>query len=89
VEYVLTASPTAIAVVERKAKAKAAAAATAWKARGGVRVGMTAKQVLSSNWGRPESVNRTTGSYGTHEQWVYGGGNYLYFENGILTSIQN
>lgn len=89
VEYVLTASPSEIAGVERKTKIKAATAAAAWKSRGGVRVGMTAKQVLGSNWGRPESVNRTTGSYGTHEQWVYGGRNYLYFENGILRSIQN
>lgn len=32
--------------------------------------------------------NRTTNIHGTHEQWVYDGG-YLYFQNGILTSIQN
>lgn len=55
----------------------------------GVRIGMTQEQVRNSNWGNPKSVNRTTGSYGTHEQWVYGGNNYLYFDNGILTTIQN
>jgi hypothetical protein len=99
-EYVLTASPSDIAATvskrnsdiaeaEGKTKKKAAAAAAAWKARGGVRIGMTQKQVLASNWGRPDSINKTTGSYGTHEQWVYGGRNYLYFENGILTTIQN
>ncbi|WP_180287760.1 hypothetical protein [Janthinobacterium sp. 35] len=50
---------------------------------------MTAKQVRASNWGGPESVNRSTGTYGVHEQWVYGGGNYIYLENGVVTSIQN
>lgn len=25
----------------------------------------------------------------SREQWVYGNGNYLYFEDGTLTSIQN
>lgn len=40
------------------------------------------------SWGEPLDINTTTGSYGTHEQWVYGT-SYLYFENGILTTIQN
>jgi SOS-response transcriptional repressor LexA len=34
------------------------------------------------------SVNRTTFARGVHEQWVYDGG-YLYFEDGVLTTIQN
>ncbi|WP_141213309.1 hypothetical protein [Janthinobacterium sp. PC23-8] len=89
IEYILPASPEELRIAEKKAKAKAASAAAAWKARGGVRIGMTAKQVRASNWGGPESINRSTGSYGTHEQWVYGGGNYIYFENGIVSSIQN
>jgi hypothetical protein len=56
----------------------------------GVRIGMTADQVIhKSNWARPASVNRTTTAHGTREQWVYGGQNYLYFTNGILTGIQN
>ncbi len=54
----------------------------------GVRIGMTMEDVLASSWGRPQSVNKTTTSRGTREQWVYGGG-YLYFENGVLTAIQN
>lgn len=53
-----------------------------------VRRGMTAEQCRAA-WGRPEDINRTTGSYGVHEQWCYGGHNYLYFEDGILTTIQN
>jgi hypothetical protein len=55
----------------------------------GVRIGMTSDDVLASSWGRPQSINRTTNAYGTHEQWVYGRGSYLYFDNGKLTSIQN
>jgi hypothetical protein len=53
-----------------------------------VRLGMTDEQCRAS-WGRPRDINRSTGSYGVHEQWCYDGYNYLYFENGILTSIQN
>ena len=69
---------------ERIAKAEKAA-----KRKEGVRLGMSEEDVLASSWGRPESVNRSIGTWGTHEQWVYGDGNYLYFRNGVLTSIQN
>jgi hypothetical protein len=55
----------------------------------GVSVGMTKEDVLASSWGRPESINTTTTASGTREQWVYGGRNYLYFENGRLVAIQN
>lgn len=54
-------------------------------------VGMTKSQVLAS-WGAPSQINRTVGSWGNHEQWVYRRGSYtnqyLYFENGKLTSYQ-
>ncbi len=56
--------------------------------QGKVRVGMS-KEACRLSWGEPESINKTTGSYGTHEQWVYGSSSYLYFDNGRLTSIQN
>jgi hypothetical protein len=47
----------------------------------GVAIGMSKNQVLNkTHWGRPESINVTTSQYGTREQWVYGNGNYLYFE---------
>ncbi|MDR0658815.1 MAG: hypothetical protein LBG18_07795 [Mediterranea sp.] len=55
---------------------------------GKVRIGFTAEMCRYS-WGEPRGINRTTGSYGVHEQWVYGSSSYLYFENGILTTIQN
>ena len=56
--------------------------------QGKIRIGMS-KEMCREAWGGPESINKTTGSYGSHEQWVYGIGNYLYFENGKLTTIQN
>ncbi|WP_115098956.1 tetratricopeptide repeat protein [Paraburkholderia lacunae] len=59
------------------------------EARGGVILGMTKQEALASKWGRPERINRTHTASGTDEQWVYGGGNYLYFRNGILESFQN
>ncbi len=74
----------------RAKQAKAEKAAKAQAARPGVRIGMTQDQVINgTHWGKPSKVNRTTTRYGTSEQWVYGHGNYLYFENGVLTSIQN
>lgn len=54
-----------------------------------VRIGMSTSQVLhNSNWGKPDDINTTINSYGKFEQQIYGGGNYLYFTNGKLTSIQ-
>lgn len=40
--------------------------------------------------GTPDHINRTTNRWGTHEQWVYKDSRYkyLYFENDILTGIQ-
>lgn len=73
---------------EREAVA-AVRAETAAKKKQGVSVGMSPQDALDSKWGRPDRVNRSTNRYGSSEQWVYGDGNYLYFENGVLTSIQN
>ncbi|MBP9940073.1 MAG: DUF4124 domain-containing protein [Comamonas sp.] len=54
--------------------------------------GMTKDQVTMA-WGNPTDINRTIGSYGVHEQWVYrrghGSAQYVYFENGVVTSIQD
>lgn len=58
------------------------------KASRGVTIGMTKDDVLLSSWGAPSNINKTVNAYGTSEQWVYDNYNYLYFENGILTSIQ-
>jgi len=67
---------------------KADAADRARRRKEGVHIGMSQDDVLKSSWGRPRSVNRTTYSFGTREQWVYDGG-YLYFEDRILKTIQN
>jgi len=65
------------------------AAIAAEKRNKGVSIGMTPEDAIASSWGKPERINKTTTQFGTREQWVYGGRNYLYFENGKLTSIQN
>lgn len=56
--------------------------------KGHVRLGWT-KEMCIEAWGRPEDINRTIGDFGVYEQWVYGLKNYLYFENGKLTGIQD
>ena len=53
-----------------------------------VQIGFT-KQMCIEAWGEPYDINRTITSWGVHEQWVYGIGSYLYFEDNILTAIQD
>ena len=78
-----------IAQLQQRAKARAAYNAEL-KKKPGASIGMTAQQVINkTNWGRPDKVNRTTTPNGVDEQWVYDGGSYLYFHNGILRAIQN
>lgn len=55
----------------------------------GVRLGMTPADVVASSWGKPQRINTTTNKWGERQQWVYKSGSYLYFENGVLTTIQN
>lgn len=55
-------------------------------AKGRIELGMNKKMVIDA-WGAPKDINITNGSFGTHEQWIYGD-RYLYFENGRLTSMQ-
>ena len=50
-------------------------------------IGMTGDMALVS-LGNPWRINKSVGSWGVHEQWVYSS-TYLYFENGILDSYQN
>lgn len=73
----------------KKAEAEAIKRQLAEKKKQGVRIGMTPEEVIQSMWGKPEKINRTTSAHGVREQWVYGGGNYLYFSNGKLETIQN
>lgn len=52
-------------------------------------IGMTEQEVRNSTWGNPIRINTTTTAYGTSQQWVYSNYKYIYFENGIVTAIQD
>lgn len=81
---------TEAAAASIKKKAADEKAEIAQRRREGVQIGMTAERAMQSSWGRPARVNRTVTGSTVREQWVYPGHhNYLYFENGILTSVQN
>lgn len=55
---------------------------------GNVILGMS-KEMCEASWGLPIDINKTIVKGLTTEQWVYGLGTYLYFDNGILSAIQN
>jgi hypothetical protein len=55
---------------------------------GKVWIGMT-KEMAIESWGKPDDINKTVTASTVNEQWVYGIGQYLYFDNGFLTTIQN
>lgn len=55
---------------------------------GQVAIGMN-KEMCRCSWGKPIEINTTTVANHVHEQWVYSGYCYLYFDDGILTAIQN
>lgn len=52
------------------------------------KVGMSKDDVLAGKWGEPSKKNITDTKYGTHEQWIYSGNRYIYFDDGVVTSIQ-
>jgi len=56
----------------------------------GIYIGMNKEMVIAA-WGRPYRINKTTNITGVQEQWVYGeyGSSYVYFEDNIVTTIQN
>ena len=56
--------------------------------KGVVWIGMSREMLLLSR-GNPEKINRTVGSWGIHEQFVYGNGFYVYVKNGIVESFQD
>lgn len=58
------------------------------KPKGPVHIGMKPQEAIKA-WGRPYDVHRTRSASGTREQWVYGNSHYLYFDNGVLTVIQD
>lgn len=54
---------------------------------GKVWIGMT-KEMMIESWGQPEDINRSVGSWGVHEQCIYGD-TYVYVENGKVASWQD
>ncbi len=52
-----------------------------------IKLGMTKEQVRIS-WSTPQEINEGIYISTTREQWVYDS-KYLYFTDGILSSIQN
>jgi len=54
-----------------------------------IRLGMD-ECALAASLGRPSHVNRSVGSFGRHDQWVYESGRfrYVYTEDGTVTSYQ-
>lgn len=71
----------------RKAAFKWGAATAKDIVEGYVRIGWN-KEKCRMSWGEPHDINTSIGIWGRHEQWCYHS-SYLYFENGILTTIQN
>lgn len=68
------------------------------RAKPAPKLGMSTGQVITyTNWGAPNSVNKTSTANGELEQWVYEEdihrigiqNGYLYFTNGVLTAIQS
>ncbi len=64
--------------------------------KGVISRGMPRDLVIES-WGNPDKINKSTGRFGVHEQWVYlHGGNYMhipkrdyvYIDNGVVTGWQ-
>jgi hypothetical protein len=65
------------------------------RCHGPLRIGMTASEVLKSEWCEPSHINTTKTAGRIYEQWIYEGARisnehegYLYLEDGILTAIQ-
>jgi hypothetical protein len=56
--------------------------------QGNVVLGMTKDMCLYA-WGNPIDTNTMRSAGGVTEQWVYNWSTYLYFQNGILKTIQN
>lgn len=56
--------------------------------KGHIKLGISECQLYAS-WGLPEDQNQSVGRWGVHTQHVYGLGNYVYTENGRVTSWQD
>ena len=50
-------------------------------------IGMTADEVKSSTWGEPTNISKTTTENNVSEMWSYDSKKYIFFDNGIVSSI--
>ena len=64
-----------------------ATAAAECKKKGNPKIGMTAAQVKASCWGPPVYVNAKVRKTGKYEQYVYGDNKFVYFRDGVVTSV--
>lgn len=78
----------ALLKAEDKMRREASSREAARVARGPVVIGMSHEQVLASSWGKPKSINKTITGSTVHEQWIYSSTRFLYFQNGVLITIQ-
>jgi hypothetical protein len=46
------------------------------------------KDMVREAWGLPRDINTTTTQYGSRAQWCYYS-SYVYFDDDIVTTIQN
>lgn len=53
-----------------------------------IRIGIN-ECTLYASWGEPDKVNNSVGRWGVHKQHVYGRSQYVYTENGRVTSWQD
>ncbi|TAH01325.1 MAG: hypothetical protein EAZ15_07470 [Sphingobacteriales bacterium] len=53
-----------------------------------VKIGMNKKECILS-WGQPNTINKTITGNDILEQWVYGSNSYLYFNHGVIETIQD
>lgn len=60
----------------------------AYVMNGQIVIGMTPRMVRYA-WGNPDRTYRTTKASGSQEQWAYGWSRHVYFDDGIVTTIQN
>jgi hypothetical protein len=62
-------------------------AAAECKKKGDPKLGMNAAQVKATCWGSPSYVNTKIRQSGKYEQYAYGENKFVYFRNGIVTSV--
>lgn len=86
--------PSARAPIRAELEKRSAVPETDWAQidRRQIQIGMNACAALAA-WGNPSDIHETATGSGDFIQWVYGdplyGAQYLYFENGVITSFQN